>query len=1302
MSQGRQSAMQAPTAHHVSLSRYQLGDCLGKGAFGHVFRGLNWTTGETVAVKQIKLGNIPKSELSEIMSEIDLLKNLKHPNIVKYLGSEKTNEYLFIILEYCENGSLQHFCKRFGVLPEGLVGVYIAQVLEGLMYLHDQGVIHRDIKGANILTTKDGSVKLADFGVATRTGAMADYAVVGSPYWMAPEVIDQSGATTASDIWSVGCVVIELLEGKPPFHFLPPMSALFRMVSDDCPPLPERASPLVKDFLLHCFQKDQNLRVSARKLMRHPWMLNAKRQLDQLKTGGSIGNRRTAHDEAVKSVQQWNQALKEPARPSNAPNVSTSSAGDMSVASPALPIGKAAPAPSLVAQRQKLVNLQQPEEQKDSWDDDFEDDITTTKIAALEKGAPSVGQQSFEKPTSPEATRRPLIPQFVQQNTKPPPLVLQPRPPVDNAMGLFDGDDDARTIRPTKSPRMNGFNQLPALSSPPSNPSRILSSSQDLSQKTLQSPPSRHSRPRIPPSMASPPPPAFSQVEDYSDLVSEGEEVHLDQQIKNYQRQNSVGKLFHPNDLKALATGGSITLKASNIPVSAPATVTNMSASAFRSSNGAQRPNPTPTGILTSSKTDPIGQSADRKKKDARRALGRYSEVDDEDYSDLAAASAGSNGALQLSTQLADPSSPTDDFEEFDPFAEIDESLNEEADPEANIARDHHARMCAHISNLVETLLPDAPEEDLIKSCQELDQALVEYPDMKAQVFSSHGALAIVQVLEVVQGKDVAGRLLCILNHIIEDDAGAQETFCLIGAIPVVMMFTSKRFSHELRLQAAKFLFTMCSTSSLTLQFVLSCRGLKTLVDLIDEDYNEQRDLVWLGVGCVNSVLELQSPASRNDFCRMLVKEGLLDPLTTSLLSVLADDSESRAITAKEHILQTFVICSQSDSWLKKQIATRAVLRLVLKACGRLQPSDLVIMLKVIKNLSMSPAVLDDLQQCNTIDFLTNILAKHYDGEHGTEVANQVLNSMYNLCRLNKSRQEEAAQSGIIPLFLRVARTGSPLKQFALPILCDFAHAGKATRKMFWQHNGLGFYLELLSDPYWQVSALESIHVWMQDETARVEDVLLQEESFEALLQLFSTAKTNAFENLLEAFYKIMRLSEGVTLAIGKSPGFFNRLIERLSQINAVARVSLLRIAKLVCDVHPDRDRQSLIERHGLYEIVNELSRTDPAVLVRKLAVEVLEQRYMQPSRDSVQTPVKVVRRTASETNVSGAAASIIGSGSLSPPNSTSGSPAGASANGGTLRGPQLPMRSQGSHGRAAGITTNSTKSSFISHVHRS
>lgn len=121
----------------------------------------------------------------------------------------------------------------------------MSQVLQGLLYLHEQGVIHRDIKGANILTTKDGLVKLADFGVATKSN-LGESSVVGTPYWMSPEVIQLSGATTASDIWSLGCTVIELLAGKPPYHNLQPMPALFRIVNDDHPPFPEGASPVIR------------------------------------------------------------------------------------------------------------------------------------------------------------------------------------------------------------------------------------------------------------------------------------------------------------------------------------------------------------------------------------------------------------------------------------------------------------------------------------------------------------------------------------------------------------------------------------------------------------------------------------------------------------------------------------------------------------------------------------------------------------------------------------------------------------------------------------------------------------------------------------------------------------------------------------------------------------------------------------------------------------------------------------------------------------------------------------------------
>lgn len=205
---------------------------------------------------------------------MDLLKTLHHPNVVKYLGSLRTSTHLYIVLEFVENGALSSIIKSssFGPFPESLVAVYVQQVLQGLAYLHAQGVVHRDIKGANILTTKEGVVKLADFGVAAQLSDLETRPAgaslrggpgsspVGTAYWMAPEVVELGSVTTAADIWSVGCLAIELFTGAPPYYDLQPMSALYNIVADPHPPLPKHVSAGMRDFLLRCFAKDPRKR----------------------------------------------------------------------------------------------------------------------------------------------------------------------------------------------------------------------------------------------------------------------------------------------------------------------------------------------------------------------------------------------------------------------------------------------------------------------------------------------------------------------------------------------------------------------------------------------------------------------------------------------------------------------------------------------------------------------------------------------------------------------------------------------------------------------------------------------------------------------------------------------------------------------------------------------------------------------------------------------------------------------------------------------------------------------------------
>ncbi|KAI9275390.1 kinase-like domain-containing protein [Sporodiniella umbellata] len=266
------------------ITNYQLGNCIGKGQFGSVYRTLDLLTGEVVAVKRVKLDEEELYE--EIMKEANILKSLSHANVIKYIGFIRSEDYIDIVLEYAENGSLMSTLKAFGEFPERLVASFCIKILEGLEYLHTNDVVHCDLKAANILTTKTGDVKLTDFGVSfnLKTKSTHNNTVSGTPNWMAPEVIELKGATTKSDIWSLGCTLIELVTGKPPYSDLLPMSAMFHIVEDEFPPLPDNISEDMCQFLKCCFQKDPIKRPSSSDLQKHDWLVKSLEKKQSSKT----------------------------------------------------------------------------------------------------------------------------------------------------------------------------------------------------------------------------------------------------------------------------------------------------------------------------------------------------------------------------------------------------------------------------------------------------------------------------------------------------------------------------------------------------------------------------------------------------------------------------------------------------------------------------------------------------------------------------------------------------------------------------------------------------------------------------------------------------------------------------------------------------------------------------------------------------------------------------------------------------------------------------------------------------------
>lgn len=326
---GHGSGKASPRSMRVNLAHKAL---IGKGSYGMVFKAMDRDTNRIIAVKEITINNFGRSassnsssttgannsgsnannsttssatlglrtpskaggssttntelnrQLDAVRKELAVLKQLDHPNIVKCLGEECDDSCLRIYMEYVAGGSVTSLMRTFGSLQERQASNFTREILDGLAYLHSKGILHRDLKGDNLLVDPSGRLKLADFGTArdmqqsqTHTNAIA-----GTAYFIAPEVVLGDGTSFKSDVWSVGCCVIEMLTGRPPLsnitnHFSI-MMAIAESKGDELLdryiPADNKWSPEALDFLHCCLARDANKRSTAAQLLNHTWIMN--------------------------------------------------------------------------------------------------------------------------------------------------------------------------------------------------------------------------------------------------------------------------------------------------------------------------------------------------------------------------------------------------------------------------------------------------------------------------------------------------------------------------------------------------------------------------------------------------------------------------------------------------------------------------------------------------------------------------------------------------------------------------------------------------------------------------------------------------------------------------------------------------------------------------------------------------------------------------------------------------------------------------------------------------------------------
>lgn len=249
---------------------------VGQGASGGVFTAYQVGSNQSVAIKQMNLEQQPKKEL--IVNEILVMKASKHKNIVNYMDSYLHGGDLWVVMEYMEGGNLTDVVS-YNMMSEGQIGAVCRETLHGLEHLHSKGVIHRDIKSDNVLLSMRGDIKLTDFGYCAQINETNDKrtTLVGTPYWMAPEVVCRKEYGPKIDVWSLGIMAIEMIEGEPPYMNESPIRALYLIITNGTPELkdPDAISPVFKEFLNWSLQVDVDKRASAEELLGHEFIQKA-------------------------------------------------------------------------------------------------------------------------------------------------------------------------------------------------------------------------------------------------------------------------------------------------------------------------------------------------------------------------------------------------------------------------------------------------------------------------------------------------------------------------------------------------------------------------------------------------------------------------------------------------------------------------------------------------------------------------------------------------------------------------------------------------------------------------------------------------------------------------------------------------------------------------------------------------------------------------------------------------------------------------------------------------------------------
>ncbi|EGG23866.1 putative protein serine/threonine kinase [Cavenderia fasciculata] len=1189
-----------------ACGEYILIDIIGKGGFGVVYKALHATKGYFSAIKKIRITKRKKGDQqqaesqSSLMVEINLLKVLSHHNIVRYYDHIPTVSHSYIVMEFIENGSLEKMIKRHGLLPESLVNVYMAQVLGGLEYLHRQGVIHRDIKAANLLISTDGSIKLADFGVATKVSDLSadnpDDSFAGTPYWMAPEVIQMQGVSTACDVWSLGCTIIELLTGTPPYFGLAPAAALYKIVQEDHPPIPQGISAALKDFLLQCFKKDENMRSSAKQLLNHPWIKAVVKNPDnqvknptmeiltynaQLQEGMAVSppdiiNRPRSKQGPIPipSTNQngsgsgkggsWISTTHTPNSSSFSPQQQSSNITTIEKQTTFGMVFEKKPQPNLqIATPRQSSSKLLPEAKKDQ-----EKQQMTNQSTNQNQSTPSQQQQQKQ-----EANKINLQKYADKSDDEEDDMFVMDKKPLKQKLQKYvenDDDSDSDFFKSTAS--------LPIpVKKPATIPSPTLQSFKDDDQFGFSD------EDEVPKKLSI----SSSSTRKPSPLLSSASQLRLKLQVRESSEEW---------DSEIEDTFDSVSA-AWNVEQDTLRTINNL--------QDKQKEQVTRTIV------DLLAQLLV-----LSNQLQKKTSVD-LNTSMEAISSLSLGGESNLIDKL---------IELFQRFPEERRLLI--SNGEGGI----YLRL--PLITMLEILeIPDCPpslvlsilcliNESMCGSTTDhaVNSALLEtvcilngIPIITTFAHRNHAEAIREQVSKFVHRLCVSSSYS--LNMFIAGSRGCKVLVDLVDSD----YFNSSNLIHNALDSISQIFKVPTALPKTSLCHLFSRTQLLPRISILlhqifianDQDTPQQLDQKTKVKG-INQIVAAVVPTTTGELPPPPITNNHLansknsSPSNSrgSSIQILPKDTFDRVLSYSVKAADIMLFFSTGDSLIKEEMSSSQVLRPITQVLEEIHTwgsiaSDvrafLLRMLKVIKNLSMDQSNRSKLDEVGIIPTLINYLGYHQSGiEKISEIYNQVLHSLYYLLLLDKSRQDKALKCGILAPLLFIINERGPLKELALPILFDFVRlTSPASRAHLWQCDTLTKLITLLEDHNWFADAIESIAAWAQLEPKLVYDRLIQDaDCCQQLIGILHTShiKHPSFPKSLIPLFQLMNGSQAL---IGKmvSVGLINHLVECLEiDQSPVSKITLLKIVGAV------KSAQNVFEKSqsdSLYATLQTISKQD-------------------------------------------------------------------------------------------------------------